>query len=385
MSVLQEAFDSFNNTTTYIYQFITFNNLKIVIIALLIFLFFVLFRKIFTRYIFSRLLKISKKTKTNLDEIILISFEKPLSIFFTILGLYLSIKYLTSSFGYDITESVISSTSAGTIVQTSKFVSLFRSSIIILVALGLHNLSSENSNLYKNINKKLNLKVDNILLTFLSRIVRFIIIAFATCIIAEEFGFNVNSFITGLGIGGLAIALAAQDTLSNIFGGIVIILDRPFTIGDWIYTPTIEGTVEDITFRSTRIRTFANALVTVPNSNLADEAITNWSRMQKRRITFNLGVRYDTPKEKIEICTQKIRAMLTENNDVHKETIFVTFNEFNESSLDIFLYFFTNTTNWGDFLKVKENINFKILEILENEKVEIAYPSRSIFLEKEPS
>ncbi len=385
MNELQEVFNNSKNTATYVSQFITFNNLKIVIIALLIFLFFVLFRKIFTRYIFSRLLKITNKTKTNLDEIILISFEKPLSTFFIILGLYLSIKYLTSSFGYDITESIVSSTSSGTIIQPSKFISLFRSSIIILIAWGLHNLSSENSNLYKNLNKKLNFKVDNILLTFLSRIVRFIIIAFATCIIAEEFGFNVNSFITGLGIGGLAIALAAQDTLANIFGGIVIILDRPFTIGDWIYTPTIEGTVEDITFRSTRIRTFANALVNVPNSKLADEAITNWSRMQKRRITFNLGVRYDTPREKIQICVDRINTMLKEHKDIHKDTIFVTFNEFNESSLDIFLYFFTNTTNWGEFLKVKENINFKILEILDEEKVEIAFPSRSIFLEKDPS
>jgi MscS family membrane protein len=167
-----------------------------------------------------------------------------------------------------------------------------------------------------------------------------------------------------------------------MFGGMVIFLDKPFTIGDWISTPSVEGTVEDITFRSTKIRTFAHALVTVPNATLANEPITNWSRMGKRRITFHLGVTYTTSRSKLEKCVQAIRAMLEEHPGIHKETIFVYFERFNESSLDIFLYFFTNTTDWKEYLSIREDVNFKIMQILEQEGVSVAFPSRSIYIEK---
>jgi len=144
----------------------------------------------------------------------------------------------------------------------------------------------------------------------------------------------------------------------------------------------VEGTVEDITFRSTKIRTFAQALVTVPNSSLANEPITNWSRMGKRRITFHLGVTYSTTRDKLEKCVKSIRKMLEEHPGIHKETIFVNFERFNDSSLDIFMYFFTNTTNWGEYLNVREDVNFRIMEILEQEGVSVAFPSRSIYIEK---
>lgn len=200
----------------------------------------------------------------------------------------------------------------------------------------------------------------------------------------QEWGYDVKGFITGLGLGGLAFALAAQDTLSNIFAGVVIITDKPFSIGDWIKTPDVEGTVEDINFRNTRIRTFSQALVTVPNAKLTSSTITNWSKMGKRRVTFNLGVTYGTSREKLEICVKEIKNMLEKHPDIHKETINVTFDSFGSSSLDIFLYFFTNTTNWSEFMKIKEDVNFKILCILEKEDVSVAFPSRSIYIERPP-
>ena len=207
--------------------------------------------------------------------------------------------------------------------------------------------------------------------------------AISASIIAQEWGYDVNGFVAGLGIGGLAFALAAQDSLSNFFGGIVIILDKPFSIGDWILTPNVEGTVEDINFRSTKVRTFAHALVTVPNATLAKNPITNWSKMGRRRITFNLGVTYTTPKEKLAKCVAGIETMLRTHEEIHPETIFVTFDSFNSSSLHIFIYCFTNTTAWGEFLKVKENVNFKILEILEQEGVSVAFPSRSVYFQNQ--
>nr|WP_316252536.1 mechanosensitive ion channel family protein [Bacillus aquiflavi] len=218
------------------------------------------------------------------------------------------------------------------------------------------------------------------LIPFLSKTIRFIIIAIGISMIAEEFGYDVNKFIAGLGLGGLAVALAAKDALGNLFGGVVIITEKPFSIGDWIMTPSVEGTVEEISFRSTRVRTFAQALVTVPNATLAVETITNWSKKGKRRISFHLGLTYDTPKEKIEKIVRRIEELLRSHPDIHQETIFVKFDQFNESSLDIFLYFFTKTTNWGDFLTIKEEINFKIMDIIEEEEASIAFPSRTLYV-----
>jgi MscS family membrane protein len=254
-----------------------------------------------------------------------------------------------------------------------------RTALIVLVAWVGYNLTE--SLLCEEFAKKFGFTVDRILLPFLSKIVKFVIIALAVSIIAQELGYEISGLIAGLGLGGLAVALAAKDALANIFGGIVIITDKPFTIGDWISTPSVEGTVEDITFRSTRIRGFAHSLITVPNAKMADEPITNWTRMGKRRISFHLGVTYTTPVAKLKKCVQLIRELLESHPEVHKETIFVRFDSFNDSSLDIFIYFFTVTTIWGEFLKVKEEINYNIMEILENEGVSIAFPSRSLYLE----
>jgi len=139
--------------------------------------------------------------------------------------------------------------------------------------------------------------------------------------------------------------------------------------------------VEDISFRSTRVRTFAQALVTVPNATLANEAIINWTKMGKRQISFNLGVMYSTPKEKIKTCVERIDRMLREHEEIDQELIMVRFNEFNDSSLDLFLYFFTKTTSWVEYLQVKEDINLKIMDILEQENVSVAFPSRTIYME----
>ena len=143
-------------------------------------------------------------------------------------------------------------------------------------------------------------------------------------------------------------------------------------MGDWIQTSDVEGTVEDITFRSTRVREFTQALVTVPNATLANAVITNWSKMGKRRVTFHLGVQHDTPKQKIEEIVKKVDAFIRNHPGVHEETIFVKFDQFDMNSLDIFIYFFTKST-LGEFLDIKEEINFKILEVLEEEGVSLAY------------
>ncbi len=340
------------------------NNFIDIGVAALIFLAFLLFRKLFARYIFHLLLKISKKTKTDIDEQILIAFEKPMQVFIVVLGLYFFFQYLSLSPRIEM------------IAHSS-----IRSTIIILIAWGLSNLSNSTFLWIEWVGKKYKFELDKILIPFFSKVLRFLIIAFTISIVASEWGYNIDSLIAGLGLGGLAFALAAKDSIGNVFGGVVIITEKPFTLGDWIETPSVEGTVEDITFRSTKIRTFAQSLVTIPNSTLANEAITNWSKIGKRRITFHLGITYSTTREKIKNVISQIKHMLENHQEIHKDTIFVHFDRFNDSSLDLFLYFFTNTTNWAEWLRVKEDINLKIMEILENEQVSIAFPSTSLYFE----
>ncbi len=320
----------------------------------------VLVRGIFTRYIFQLILQLSRKTKTEVDTNILMAFKGPLRalIFFT--GLFLALRYFPLAEQY----------------QDSNL-TFYRSFLIVFAAWGLYNLAG--SNTFAATAERL--QVDKILVVFIAKIFRFVILALAASVIAGELDYDVNGFLAGLGLGGLAFALAAKDAVSNIFGGIVIIMDKPFSVGDWIDTPSVEGTIEEMSFRSTKVRTFANALVTVPNSVVANEPVTNWTRMGKRRIMFNLGVTYTTPRDKLKNCVEQIKTMLEDHPDIHKETIFVRFDKFSESSLDIFLYFFTRTTVWAEYLKVKEDINFKIMEILEHEGVSAAFPSRSVYFE----
>ncbi|WP_018921452.1 mechanosensitive ion channel family protein [Salsuginibacillus kocurii] len=328
---------------------------------------FWLFRKIFTKYIFTLFLRLSKKTSTDIVPNLLFSFEKPLHFLMTILGFYLALVYLPIP------------------AEIMYYLHLlFRSILIIVLGWGLYNFSGTSSTLFNTIAGKVDQSGNSMVIPFLSRIVRFLIIALTITVVAVEWGYNINGFIAGLGLGGLAFALAAQETLSNLFGGVVIIAEKPFKKDDWIETPSVEGLVEDINFRSTKIRTFADSLIIVPNSILAHEPITNWSEMGRRRITFSIGVTYTTPKDRLEACVEKIREYLTDHDDIDQEDILVYFDEFNESSLNIFCYFFTKTTTWQEWLEVKERVNFKVMDILQGESVQIAFPTRSIYVEEDP-
>ena len=201
--------------------------------------------------------------------------------------------------------------------------------------------------------------------------------------ILEEWDFEVGTFITGLGIGGLAFALAAKDTLANAFGGAVLITEKPFTIGDWIVVDGVEGTVEDISFRSTKIRKFNKSVVTVPNSTVALSNIINYSKRDIRRVSYELKIKIDSPIESVKSVIKDIEEMLVKHTGIDNETIFVRFNKFGESSLNIFMYYFTNTSIWGEYLILTEDTNFKILEILAKNKVELAVPMQVIKVENQ--
>ena len=336
------------------------------IYALLAFLIVSGLRKPITKYVMKIMLAVTSKAKTDFPRKMVKSFEGPFRVLVGFSGVYIALRLLNLPPNVDAVN-----------------LNLFRSLLIIVIAWGFMNLFNQTSGVFESLAKRFSVEVNDILIQFIAKGTRIIIIALAVSIVVQEWGYNVNSFVAGLGIGGLAFALAAQDTLANLFGGMVITLDKPFTLGDWIETPSVEGVVEEITFRSTRVRTFAQALVHVPNATIVKEPITNWSRMGKRRVMFTLGVMYSTPREKLERCTRLIEALLIDHEEIDNEFIVVRFNEFNQSSLDVFIYCFALTTQWAEFLRIKEDINFKAMDILKEQGVSIAFPSRSIYFENQ--
>ncbi|HOB35295.1 MAG TPA: mechanosensitive ion channel family protein [Bacillota bacterium] len=333
-------------------------------IALGLVLLFYALSRIFSRYIVRFLLYLTAKTEADYDEKLVLAFKKPLARIIICTGLYLAGLYLLENPDYQFFLT-----------------RLFRSALIIFIAQGLYNLVDSTSGLLIKLGSAYDL--DKLFLSLLSKTIRAIIFAISFTILVQEWGYDITGFVAGLGIGGLAFALAAQDTIANVFGGIVILTEKPFTIGDWIVSGDVEGTVEDITFRSTKVRTFAHALITMPNSILAKQPITNWSRMGKRRVSFNLRVRYSTPRDVLQRCLDRIRELLANHDQVHPDTIFVNLDKFGESSLEILVYFFTKTTVWARWLEAKESILFAIMKILEEEGASLALPSRSIYIEQD--
>ena len=210
-----------------------------------------------------------------------------------------------------------------------------------------------------------------------------LILIIAGIAVLSETGINVATLITGIGLGGLTIALAAQDTAQNLFGGLVILLDKPFQVDDWISTPDIEGVVEDITFRSTRVRTFPNALVVVPNSTLVSSPITNWSRMNKRRASFTVGLTYNTTEAQLQRCIARITEMINQNPEVLADDTVVAFNSFQDSSLEISVLFYTRATSFSAFQKIKEQVNYGIMKIVEEEGASFAFPTQTVHLQRE--
>ncbi|RLB60187.1 MAG: mechanosensitive ion channel family protein, partial [Deltaproteobacteria bacterium] len=206
------------------------------------------------------------------------------------------------------------------------------------------------------------------------------------CLMAiQTFGYPVTGVIASLGIGGLAFALAAKDTVSNIFGSLMIIFDRPFQVGDWIKAGDMEGTVEEVGFRSTKIRTFAKTLISVPNNIIANLALDNYSRMPKRRIRLTVGVSYDATPTQMREAVSRIRELLKTHPAIDQEFFLVNFTDFGASSLDIMVYCFTTTTVWGEYLDAREDVCLKIMDTLAELGLEIAFPSATVYLRQDGS
>lgn len=206
------------------------------------------------------------------------------------------------------------------------------------------------------------------------------VIVIGTFTILSSLNVDIRSLLAGFGVAGIAVSLAAQDTLGNFFGSIALIADKPFKVGDWIIVGSkIDGFVEFIGFRSTQIRSWPNTLVTIPNRVLANETIDNWSKMKKRRVSQTIGISLETTPDQIEIIVASIDKMLREHPGVHQDFILVKFTEFNESSLGVFLYYFSKSIQWAEHLTVKQEVNLNVIRILKEAGTKLSFPMRSIY------
>ena len=199
-------------------------------------------------------------------------------------------------------------------------------------------------------------------------------------------GISISGILAFGGVGGLVVGMAAKDLLSNFFGSLMIYLDRPFKVGDWIRSPdrNIEGTVEKIGFRLTIIRTFDKRPLYVPNSVFASISVENPSRMKNRRIQETIGVRYQDAQQ-LKALLDAVRAMLEQHPDIdQRQTLIVNFNSFGPSSLDFFIYTFTRTTNWVQFHHIKQDVMLRVLNIIHEHGADCAFPTRTLHLQTEP-
>ena len=255
-----------------------------------------------------------------------------------------------------------------------------RTLIVFVIFWGFYNLINPFSFLFDKVAELFS----SVFRNWLLKIIRFAFIFIGAATILEIWGIQVAPILAGLGLFGVAVALGAQDLFKNLISGLLVISEKRFLLGDWILVDgVVEGTVENIGFRSTLIRRFDKAPVYVPNSKLADSALTNFSKMTYRRISWHIGLEYCTTIDQLKEIRESIEKYIFETEAFVKPNeaaAFVRVDRFSDSSIDIMLYCFTKTTVWGEWLIIKEQLALRIKEIVEGAGSSFAFPSRTLYL-----
>ena len=311
---------------------------------------------------------ISKKTATDFDDIILKSIQKPLTYLIILVSLILISEALNSLF--KIFE----------FFDTSKVIYLLIVILISWTLLRILNGYYSNKSFLRNLKESDDPMVVEQTYEITIRIFKIIVIIITALTLMQEFGLSISGLLAFGGVGGLVIGLAAKDLLSNFFGGLMIFLDRPFKVGEFIKSPdrNIEGIVESIGWRLTVVRTFSKNVLYIPNSAFANIVVENATRMTNRRINQIIGIRYDD-LDKIPKIVDDVRIYLESHNDIdqsNKPTVY--FHSFSASSCDFFIRAFTKTKDWREFLKIKEQVLYKVSEIINNHNAAIAFPTMTI-------
>ena len=227
-------------------------------------------------------------------------------------------------------------------------------------------------------------KLDDSLVPLLRTSMRLFVTVVGILFVLQNLNVNVSSLVAGLGLGGLAIALAAQDTVRNVLGGVTIFADKPFEVGDWVVIEGVEGTVETVGFRSTRVRTFYNSLVSVPNGNLMDAGIDNMGQRRWRRYKTTLGVGYHTTTDQMQAFVEGIRAIIQASPGMRQDYYMVEFHGFGATSLDVLVYCFIDAADWNEELRTRHVLNLDIMRLAESIQVDFAFPTQTLHIAEMP-
>lgn len=312
--------------------------------------------------------RVAARTETKLDDVLFAAAERPASLLILIIGLIFTVHVLQPPAE---TFPII-----GLVDDAGRIVS------IVIGVWFLWRLTEGLSTYFIALAEQTDSSMDSQLVPFIAKTAKIFLVLTAVLVVAQNMGYSISGLIASLGIGGLAVAMAARDTIANIFGSIMILVDRPFTIGDWIKTSEFEGVVEEIGFRSTRIRTFEKTLVNVPNSSLANMVIDNIDARSVRRIKMRIGITYSTSTGQMQQAIEGIEKILQKHPGVDQDFKLVKFDEFADSSLSIFLYYFSSSKVWGEYLQVRQEVNLEIMELLESLGLEFAFPTRTLHIEQ---
>ena len=321
-------------------------------------------------YVLAYAAKLASKTRTSADDILVKALSMPLGWAAVLAGVYLALVALPLPTEPVNVEQFLLALTKGM-------------SVVLMVWFGMR-LSDGVFDRWAQKATATDSMLDDQMIPILRRTLKVFLVLLGAAMFLQNMGYSVGSLLAGLGIGGAAIAFASKDTLANLFGAIVIFLDRPFSVGDWVEIGDLEGTVEEVGLRTTRVRTFANSLITMPNANLTTTPINNWSRMQKRRIKMTIGVTYDTPPDKVKQAVQAIRDLISGYEDFHHDFFMVNFKGFGPSSQDIFVYCFTKTTVWAEFMDAQERFLLDISGRFQELGVEFAFPTQTVHVATMP-
>ena len=322
-----------------------------------------LFANHLQKKLLSRLLVKFEKTQTKWDDILMSALQKPLSLIIWVAGISFAAKIIQKATGAIIFDAIFTLRDAAIIGALAWF-------LVGLIHRGEQKILKEDS------------EIDQTTLDAIAKLLRISVVITALLITLQTLGYSISGVLAFGGIGGVAVGFAAKDLLANFFGGLIIYLDRPFAVGDWIRSPDreIEGTIEKIGWRVTRIRTFDKRPLYIPNSVFTTIAVENPTRMLNRRIKETFGIRYDDAS-KMEIITKKVKEMLKNHQEIDStKTLIVNFNAFAPSSMDFFIYTFTKTTDWIHFHEIKEDVLLRVLKIVEDEGAQMAFPTSTIHL-----
>lgn len=255
---------------------------------------------------------------------------------------------------------------------------------IVLIWMG-YRLVNVFIDFVESVTSKTESNLDDQLIPILSKTLKSLVVVIGGMIVLQNIGINVLSLLAGLGIGGLAFALAARDTAANLFGSLTIFSDRPFMLGDWVKIGSEEGIVEEIGLRTTRLRTFAYTLISIPNATVANSHIVNISKRGNfRRVYKQVGLTYDTPPEKMEAFLEGVKNAILAHPKTHKKGFHVAFVNYGQAGLDIMIYFFLDVADWGSELMSQQQVMIEIMRIAREVGVRFAYPTQTLHVETFP-